>query len=826
MAADGSVVFSIGADDAEAQKKLIELRKDIEKLEKGINSATEKRSGISESLAQAKDEAEQTAQRIQEIKAEMADYKDILAGKFEGSISPAEFEARRQQQYELTAELEKQQALYAKQSATVSKLEGQESALTSQIETQTAKLAQQRDEAGEIERVFAKQATTTMPQIGAAIEQVNTSIKKGVKNILRWGFGIRSTFILIRRLRSAIKEGITEYAKNDPETQANLDALKNSLNGLKLAWGAAFAPVVNAVVPILQKLISWLTAAANAISMFFAALRGNSSYKKVIANNDSLAKSYGGAGGAAKDAKKEVMGFDEINKLNDNKSGGGGGGGGALDSLGQTVDENIPDRFRRVIDYIKENIAELETIIGDALLAIGAILLFTWTKPLLGLGMIIAGLAMKYDVIANWDALPDAMKKQISVIDGLLGTALLVIGAILAFSSPASMALGIGLMAAGAVMLGTAVALNWDAIREFVSNNVTEILGILGGALLVIGAILAFSSPAHMALGIGLMAAGAVALGSDVAINWDNIVTKVKDNLGDILTVLGLSLFAIGAILALACPALLPLGIGLMIAGGASFLAGVAVSIDWDKVRAKIQSVTDKIKSYIDSLKQKWENMKTSAAQLKQTMIDKFTEMKEGIVSKFQAARDRVFEIIQNIKDKFANLHIQLPHINLPHIQVSWTDTSQSSIARLLGITAIPNFSIAWYAKGGIVDGATLIGAGEAGKEAIVPLERNTEWIRMVADGIIDGLTGNNKLADYISGTVIPAIANGQIVPPRALSGGGSVFTDGDIQKLVNGLTAALSADGNEQSIKLYLDGRQIAETVTKHQRRMERGYA
>lgn len=42
-------------------------------------------------------------------------------------------------------------------------------------------------------------------------------------------------------------------------------------------------------------------------------------------------------------------------------------------------------------------------------------------------------------------------------------------------------------------------------------------------------------------------------------------------------------------------------------------------------------------------------------------------------------------------------------------------------------------FDIQWAAKGGIVDGATLIGAGEAGKEAIIPLERNTEWIGKVA---------------------------------------------------------------------------------------------
>lgn len=765
MAADGSVVFSIGADDAEAQKKLNQLRRDIEKTEKAINSTTEKRSGIAESLSQAREEAEQTASKIGEIKAQMADYQGILMGKLKGDITPEQFYERRDQQQALTAELAIQEKLYAKQSANVAKLEGQEASLTSQIQNQTAQLETQREEAGAVERTLAQQSTSTMPNIRGAIEQVNTSLKKGFKNILKWGFGIRSAFILIRRLRSAIKEGISDYAKGDPETQANLDALKTSLNGLKASWGAAFAPIVNAVIPLLQKLIGWLQTAAEYVSMFFNAISGKGTYKKAIANNAALARSYGGAGKAAKDAKKQLMGFDEINKLNAEDNSGGGGGGSM--PLANYVDEDIPDKFKKVIDFIKQNIYELETIIGDALIAIGAILLFTWTKPILGLGMIVAGLAMKYNVAMNWDALPEAMKKEITLIDGLLGTALLAIGAILAFSNPASMALGIGLMAAGAVMLGSAVALNWDSIKNYVQNN-----------------------------------------------------------LNDILVILGLGLFAIGAIMALCCPALLPLGIGLMAAGGVSFLAGTAMSIDWDAVKEKVRNVVEKIKTFIDSLKKKWEEMKTAAGELKQSIVTKFEEIRTGIKTKIDAARDAVRSAVEKIKE-FFRFEWKLPEIKMPHITVSWENLDGNNpIAKLLGIGSIPHLGIQWYARGGIVNGATLFGAGEAGKEAIVPLERNTEWIDAVANGIIDGLTGNDKLADYISGRVLPAIVNGSVVPPRALSGGGSMFTDGDIQRLVNGLTAAFSEAGNEEHTPVIIDGRVVAEIVTRHQRRMERSYA
>ena len=77
--ADGSVSISITADDADAQKKLQQLRKDIEKTEKAINTTTEKRNGISEALQDARIEAERTEEKIHIITDAMAAYKEILS---------------------------------------------------------------------------------------------------------------------------------------------------------------------------------------------------------------------------------------------------------------------------------------------------------------------------------------------------------------------------------------------------------------------------------------------------------------------------------------------------------------------------------------------------------------------------------------------------------------------------------------------------------------------------------------------------------------------------------------------------------------------------
>ena len=759
--ADGSIVISVDADDADAQKKLKQLRKEIEKTEKAINSTTDKRSGIAESLAQAREEAEQTAQSIQSIKNEMSENQRFLSG-MKGNIDVEEFNARNQAQKEMTYELKQQQAIYARQSANVAKLEGQEANLTSQIETQTAKLETQKEEAGAIESTFAKQSNETIPNLRAAIENVNKSVKKGFKNILKWGFGIRSAFILIRRLRSAIKEGINTFAEYDEETKNNINSLKNSLTALKASWGAAFAPILNAVAPVLHRLIDLLVTAANYVQMFFSVLRGGNSYKKIIANNNALAKSYGGAGGAAKDAKKQVLAFDELNKLDDNESSGGGGGGGAASAIEGAEEELIPPETLKKLEWVKEHLKEIAAIAG----AVGLALL-AW-KISTSLGTNLAGLMATFKTV-----------------------------------------LGVVFAVAGAVIL---VKNGIDAWNNGV--NADNLIGMLEGVLLlVVGLGLAFGKTG---LAIGLLVGG-IAL----------LVVGLKDWIatGELSTeafyALEAGILAVGAAIALLTGNWIPLIIAAVV--------GLVLAIykHWDEIKAWWQEkVVAKFKEGGEELRQDWERTKESVRALKDNIVRIFGEIRDGIKTKIQAARDAVREAIDRIKE-FFRFEWKLPEIKMPHITVSWEALDGNNpIAKLLGIGSIPHLGIQWYAKGGIISRSALIGAGEAGREAIVPLERNTEWIDMVARGIIDGLTGNNQLADYISGRVLPPIVSGSVVPPRALSGGGSMFTDGDIQRLVNGLTAAFSADGNEQSIKLYLDGRQIAETVTKHQRRMERGYA
>lgn len=92
-----------------------------------------------------------------------------------------------------------------------------------------------------------------------------------------------------------------------------------------------------------------------------------------------------------------------------------------------------------------------------------------------------------------------------------------------------------------------------------------------------------------------------------------------------------------------------------------------------------------------------------------------------ALVGTVQRAFSSVVSVVSGavnaIKNLF-NFSFSIPHIPLPHFGINPPGWQLGDL--LKGV--IPSLGIDWYAKGGIVDGATLIGAGEAGPEAIVPL--------------------------------------------------------------------------------------------------------
>lgn len=203
-----------------------------------------------------------------------------------------------------------------------------------------------------------------------------------------------------------------------------------------------------------------------------------------------------------------------------------------------------------------------------------------------------SGLDKIKPIFENFDTLE--YKRKIDEITAYVSGALLALGAILAFSG-VNIPLGLALMAAGAIGLVSVIKENWGAMDERLRAAISQVLITLGTAAFVIGAILAFSG-ANVPLGIALMIAGAASLATAAALNWEYIPDNVKRIITEILNILGVSLLVIGTVLALS-GANIPLGIALMALGAASL--ATAIALNWNEVSGNIKNVISEILVYV-----------------------------------------------------------------------------------------------------------------------------------------------------------------------------------------------------------------------------------
>lgn len=178
----------------------------------------------------------------------------------------------------------------------------------------------------------------------------------------------------------------------------------------------------------------------------------------------------------------------------------------------------------------------------------------------------------------------DIIKDKFSELEIYISGALLALGAILAFSG-VNIPLGIALMAAGAVTLASVIAQNWNKMPNDLKKALNKTLLVLGVAFLAIGAILAFSG-VKIGLGIALMAVGAASLATAAALNWDTIKNALQGPLGVVVAAVSVALLALGAILAFSGAAL-PLGIALMAAGAAGLVTVTA--LNWNAIKSALQ---------------------------------------------------------------------------------------------------------------------------------------------------------------------------------------------------------------------------------------------
>lgn len=140
----------------------------------------------------------------------------------------------------------------------------------------------------------------------------NTSFKSMLTQVLKYAFGIRSVFLLYKKIRTTIKTGIGEMAKDFEDVNESASELYNSWNTFKSSIISAFEPIYTYVVPALSTMLDYMTEVMNSLANFFANLTGASTYKKAIKQNNDYADSLSSTADSADEASEELATYDEL----------------------------------------------------------------------------------------------------------------------------------------------------------------------------------------------------------------------------------------------------------------------------------------------------------------------------------------------------------------------------------------------------------------------------------------------------------------------------------------------------------------------------------
>jgi hypothetical protein len=178
-------------------------------------------------------------------------------------------------------------------------------------------------------------------------------------------------------------------------------------------------------------------------------------------------------------------------------------------------------------------------------------------------------------------------------------------------------------------------------------------------------------------------------------------------------------------------------------------IKSVASSV-WNGINSSIQTVVNGIKSTVSSV---WEGIKSTTSSvfngIKSTATSVWNGIKDAITKPIETAKDTVLKIIDTIKDAFANMKITIPKPKLPSVSVNMKKNS-------MGIP-YPDFNVSWNAKGGIFNGASILGGGqgvgEKGAEAVLPIQHK-RYMRPFARAVaqhMDSMKGNTPQGDNIT---------------------------------------------------------------------------
>ena len=571
---------------------------------------------------------------------------------------------------------------------------------------------------------------------------------------------VMARYIAIQQ-QTATASGDLARTLNSPANQ--LRVLQNNLNLLKIELGNAFMPIVQVVLPILNSFVQALVKVTSIVARFMNALFGTSASSSAGSTADAIggvssavngvSDAYNNAGDsakkAAKDAKGFLAGFDEINKVNQNSSdsdsgsgssSGGSAGGidiptfnteeqeGALSELAGKVEEfalKVRNAFINIANFIKEHKEIIISLIAG--LAAGIISIFIAANW----GTIVSTISGIFIPLITWFknlALAMEFSTPLKVFSyGLFGI------------SPIALAI-VAIIAA----VTAAVVYLWqtsDTFRQSLIDGWNALISALTpyweaikGALILIGDLLiTFLKPILFIL----WDAWCTVVDNIVKITmslWTNCIAPVVQFLGECLKKI---IDGLSEIWQAWKPTIEKIG-EILVGIWNTCLKPVVNWLGNEFIQA-FRNVGNYIKPILDSLK-------TMFGGLIDFIVGVFTgnwqKAWQGVQNIFKGIFDGLVNIakkpINSIIDAINTMIKGLNKIKLP-------DWVPGLGGKGINIPTIPKL-----AKGGIIDSPTIAMVGEAGKEAVMPLENNTGWITDLANKVAERLpsqssTNNNN---------------------------------------------------------------------------------
>ena len=592
---------------------------------------------------------------------------------------------------------------------------------------------------------------------------------------------------LYRLIRSVIREvtqGLQEGIKNiyaysnalNGEFASAMDSLASSSLYLKNSLGAMAAPIIQSLIPAINWAIDRIVTLMNVINMFVAALGGKATTtvaKRVQTVFNAAGAAAGGAGGAAKKALKDLKTYtidiDELNiidpKEKSGSGGGGGGGGGGLDpsTMFEEVDiDKTVSNFAKALRtaFEKHNWSGLGILLGAKFNeAVGTIdFEGLGTKVGGGIGAIITT-AYYATKTANFKRLGEGFAtffnnaiKEINFRE--LGGLLVMWG----FTKPLDFlisfirttdftevgkAISDFLLGAYTELTEWLKAQDWREIGSMIANKIGDLLAAIDwGALFI--TMTEFAYEAFMAKGNFLLG---LLFPNRQDADWKkagkNIFSQVKD---------GFDKEAQGN-------------------DKPNFFVQVFDDSNtwWQTVKSLWNGKVGFVKEFKTNLKndsptwwsnlKRWWNEKISSpvASFKTDVkndsatwwanIQKWWNAVAGTLSVTVSLVNNVSNLWSEVQkwwnQKAGTLTTKL-NIVVPRVTVNWIETVGSYLKG--GSFKVPSISVSWNARGAILDGAQIfgmlgnkfLGAGEAGKEALLPLEQNTGWMDTIAEKVRD----------------------------------------------------------------------------------------